>query len=246
MGSANSSASNALRSADLRIGGLEPLSTCDWPGELVATIFCQGCPWSCAYCHNPHLMSARQEPAIGWADILDFLASRRGLLDGVVFSGGEPTLQAALPTAMRDVRQLGFRIGLHSAGPYPSRLADILPLVDWIGFDVKTAFDDYARITGVAGSGAKAKDSLMQVLASGVACDLRTTVHDALLNEADIQRMAADLAVLGAGAHRLQPFRAAGCANPSLVSPQRRVAPAERLAAARPSTRNLLAGPVSH
>lgn len=218
--SAGSSAKRARRSAELRVGGLARLSACDWPGELVATIFCQGCPWSCGYCHNPHLIPPVAEQGIEWIEVLSFLACRRGLLDGVVFSGGEPTLQAALPDAMREVRALGFRVGLHSAGPYPARLADVLPLVDWIGFDVKAAFDDYERITGAAGSGIKAKASLAEVLASGVDCDIRTTVHPALLDPPARARLTADLDALGVREHRLQPFRAAGCANAALRETQ--------------------------
>jgi pyruvate formate lyase activating enzyme len=214
---ASSSAKRAPRSAELRVGGLARLSTCDWPGELVATVFCQGCPWSCGYCHNPHLIPPGSAQEIDWRDVLSFLESRRGLLDGVVFSGGEPTLQAALPEAMRTVRALGFRVGLHSAGPYPERLAAVLPLVDWIGFDVKAPFDDYARITGVPGSGVKARASLLRVLASGVDCDIRTTVHGALLDRPDLARLSSELGRLDIHNHRLQPFRAAGCATPRLI-----------------------------
>lgn len=216
--SASSSAKRAPRSAELRVGGLARLSTCDWPGELVATIFCQGCPWACGYCHNPHLIPPNAETDIAWPEVLAFLDSRRSLLDGVVFSGGEPTLQAALPEAMRAVAALGFRIGLHTAGPYPARLAEVLPLVDWIGFDVKAAFDDYEQITAVAGSGAKARASLIQVLASDIVCDIRTTVHDTLLDRDALARLASDLAALGVQDHRLQSFRTAGCTNPALLT----------------------------
>lgn len=215
--SASSSASTAPRSAELRVGGLTKLSTCDWPGELVATIFCQGCPWDCGYCHNPHLIPPAAEGTIPWPEVMNFLESRRGLLDGVVFSGGEPTLQAALPQAMRAVRDLGFRIGLHSAGPYPGRLAAVLPLTDWIGFDVKAAFGEYQRVTGVAGSGAKGRASLIKVLMSGVPCDIRTTVHDLLLDDAALLRLSQDLEALGVPVHRLQPFRATGCVNEALL-----------------------------
>jgi pyruvate formate lyase activating enzyme len=201
----------------LRVGGLARLSTCDWPGELVATVFCQGCSWACGYCHNPHLLPAEGEQLIDWPDVLSFLDSRHGLLDGVVFSGGEPTLQAALPEAMRKVRALGFRIGLHSAGPYPERLAAVLPLVDWIGFDVKAAFDDYARITGVPGSGVKARDSLCRILANGVSCEVRTTVHAALLDEAALTRLCADLSGLGIAHHNIQEFRPTGCTTTALL-----------------------------
>jgi pyruvate formate lyase activating enzyme len=215
---AGSSAKRVPRSAELHVGGLVRLSTCDWPGELVATVFCQGCPWACGYCHNPHLIPPNTEAAIAWSEVLSFLDSRRGLLDAVVFSGGEPTLQAALPEAMRAVRALGFRIGLHSAGPYPERLAAVLPLVDWVGFDVKAAFAGYARITGVAGSGDKARESLRHLLASGVAHEIRTTVHSALLGPSELADLAADLAAFGISAHKIQPFRAAGCRNPPLTA----------------------------
>lgn len=216
--SVGSSAKSRQRSAELRVGGLTKISTCDWPGELVATIFCQGCPWDCGYCHNPHLIPPTSDDTIPWSEVMDFLVSRRGLLDGVVFSGGEPTLQAALPDAISAVRGLGFRIGLHSAGPYPGRLAQVLPLIDWIGFDVKAAFAEYQRVTGVAGSGAKGRASLLKVLASGIACDVRTTVHDLLLDELALARLTTELETLGVPAHRLQPFRATGCTNPSLLA----------------------------
>ncbi|RBP83340.1 pyruvate formate lyase activating enzyme [Rhodobacter sp. 140A] len=203
---------------ELRVGGLSRLSACDWPGELVATVFCQGCPWDCAYCHNPHLIPATGG-TIPWPGVLAFLEARRGLLDAVVFSGGEPTLQAALPDAIRTVRAMGFRIGLHSAGPYPDRLAQVLSLIDWIGFDVKAAFDDYDPITRTPGGGPRARRSLAHVLASGLPCDIRTTVHDRLLDGAALDRLARDMASAGVPDHRLQPFRAAGCINPDLCAP---------------------------
>src|SRR5690606_37211653 len=99
----------------------------------------------------------------------------------------------------------------------PGRLAQVLPLVDWIGFDVKAAFGEYQRVTGVAGSGVKGKASLIKVLASGVACDIRTTVHDRLLDEAALARLTKELEILGVPAHRLQPFRAMGCTNAALL-----------------------------
>lgn len=201
---------SAERHADpIRVGGFERFSLCDWPDRLVATVFCQGCPWDCPYCHNPHLLPANGPHAVAWRDVLAFLESRRGLLDGVVFSGGEPTMQQGLPEAIRAVRALGFDIGLHSAGPYPDRLAAVLPLVDWVGFDVKAAFGEYDRITRVPRSGERASASLRHLLASGVACDLRTTVDPHLLDDAALARLHADLAPFGASV-RLQAFRATG------------------------------------
>ncbi|EPY03454.1 anaerobic ribonucleoside-triphosphate reductase activating protein [Magnetospirillum fulvum] len=192
---------------DLRLGGLARLSSCDWPGELAATLFCQGCPWRCPYCHNTHLLCATAPAALTWDEAAAFLDTRRGLLDGVVFSGGEPTLQAALPEAIAAVRAMGFKIGLHTSGAFPDRLERVLPLVDWVGFDVKAPFADYDRLTGVPGSGEKAKDSLTRLLAAGIPRDLRITADPAWADPEALERLGADLAALGAESPRIQPYR---------------------------------------
>lgn len=200
----------------LRVGGFTPLSTTDWPGMLAAVVFCQGCPWRCRYCHNPDLIPARGEHEIPWEKVLAFLHRRQGLLDGVVFSGGEPTLQTSLADAMREVRALGFQIGLHTGGMYPEKLEAVLPLVDWVGMDVKAPFAAYPRITGAAGSGGRAQAGLQQVLASGVDHEIRTTVHPVLLSNADLTDMARDLAARGVKHYVIQAFRSQGCQDKGL------------------------------
>ena len=205
------------RAAALRVGGLTPLSTSDWPGELAAVVFCQGCPWRCSYCHNPHLLRARGASEIAWEDVLALLRRRQGLLDAVVFSGGEPLAQPGLAEAMRSVRGLGFRVGLHTGGAYPRRLSQVLSLVDWVGLDIKAPFSDYASITGVADSGARALESSKLVIANGGACELRTTVHPRLLAPKAVERLADELVALGARRYVLQEFRDEGCVNAALV-----------------------------
>jgi pyruvate formate lyase activating enzyme len=209
-------ARNALR--PLRVGGLTPLSTTDYPGQLAAVVFCQGCPWRCSYCHNPHLLPARSASQIPWDDVLAFLRRREGLLDAVVFSGGEPLAQRALVDAMRTVKQYGFKIGLHTGGAYPGRLAEVLPLVDWVGFDVKAPFDAYPLITGTLDSGIDARASTRLVIESGVAHEFRTTVHPRQLSALAVRRLADDLAWRGVRHYALQEFRAQGCANAALVN----------------------------
>ncbi len=206
-------------SAELRVGGLARLSTCDWPGELVATVFCQGCSWNCAYCHNPHLRPTQSEPHMLWQDVFAFLEGRRGLLDGVVFSGGEPTLQPALLDAVQTVRSLGFRIGLHTAGMFPERFAPLLPWIDWVGFDVKAPFSAYSRITDVEQSGDKALTSLRLLLATGVPCEVRTTYHTALLTPANMLELRDQLLLLGVTHYAVQRFRTAGARTDCLPPP---------------------------
>ncbi len=215
----------------LRVGGLTPLSTTDWPGMLAAVVFCQGCPWRCGYCHNPGLIPPRSDNEIPWEDVLAFLRRRQGLLDGVVFSGGEPTLQAGLVDAMHEVRALGFKIGLHTGGMIPKKLATVLPLVDWVGLDVKAPFADYQHITGVANSGEHALTGLEQLLASGVAYEIRTTVHPALLTDARLADLAGDLAARGVKHYVIQAFRGEGCQNDALLQSRVRALPLQDVGA---------------
>lgn len=173
----------------LTIGGLTTFTTIDYPGKLAAVVFCQGCPWRCGYCHNRHLLDSGQTGSVAWDDLLGLLEQRRGLLDGVVFSGGEPTLQPGLPKALAEVRQRGFLTGLHTAGPYPERLAACLGQLDWVGMDLKAPFDCYDVITGVVGSGKAAERSAELVRQSGLPHQFRTTVDPFLQAEGRLENL---------------------------------------------------------
>ncbi|MEI6737366.1 MAG: anaerobic ribonucleoside-triphosphate reductase activating protein [Pseudomonadota bacterium] len=197
----------------LRVAGLTRLSTTDFPGRLAAVVFVQGCAWHCRYCHNPEIQSRREAPSISWRAVLDFLDHRQGLLDGVVFCGGEPTTDRYLGSAIDQVRQRGFKVALHTAGIYPDRLRNLLPKLDWVGFDVKAPFDDYAKTTVVRGSGAKAQESLKYLLASGVEYEIRTTRHPALLSPHKLRSMASSLRQQGVEKFALQEFQCNGCAD---------------------------------
>ncbi len=202
----------------LRVGGLEPMTTVDFPDRLAAVVFCQGCPMRCRYCHNPELLPRRGEIEIPWSDILAFLESRRGLLDAVVFSGGEPTQQRALPDAIQAVREMGFEIGLHTAGVYPKRLARLLPSIDWVGLDVKALPEAYPGLTGMPGSGALAWESVRLVAASGVPYQLRTTVHPELMSRPQQARLRQHLDGLRPLEHIWQACRTDLCADSALIS----------------------------
>lgn len=180
--------------SQLVVGGLVPFTTIDFPGRLAAVVFCQGCPWRCTYCHNQHLLTAGVG-TMPWSEVLAWLKTRHGLLDGVVFSGGEPLLQRGLAAALAEVRGLGFATGLHTAGIYPERLVAVLPLLDWVGFDVKAPFAEYASVVGCDGGGA-ARTALEVLLASGVAYEVRCTVPPGFGVDA-VARLRAELACLG-------------------------------------------------
>ncbi|NMR21386.1 anaerobic ribonucleoside-triphosphate reductase activating protein [Cellulomonas fimi] len=197
---------------DLQIAGLTRLSTCDWPGRLVATVFLQGCPLDCGYCHNPELLDPRTAGTVGWHEVRELLARRVGLLDGVVFSGGEPTRQAGLAAAMGEVRALGFGVGLHTAGTYPRRFAEVLPLCDWVGLDVKAPADTYAAVTGVASAAAAAAACLRLALRARprVELQVRTTMDPTTMTPSDLDRLTAELRRAGVVDHVVQEVRTDG------------------------------------
>lgn len=133
---------------EIQIGGLVPFTTIDYPGKLACVLFLVGCPLRCVYCSNPHLLS----PGDGEYDptrVFEWLKSRVGRLEAVVFSGGEALMQSdATIEYMRRVRALGFKIGLHTNGFYPDTLARAADTVDWIGLDFKATREKYPDLTG--------------------------------------------------------------------------------------------------
>lgn len=184
-----------------------PLTTLDFPDHLACVLFCQGCGWRCRYCHNPQLIPSCGAEERSWQDVLGFLEQRVGLLEAVVFSGGEPTLQLALPDAIAQVRSMGFKVGLHSAGIKPRLFRQVLPLVDWVGFDVKALLEHSTLITGVEGSGKANWKSLEHLLESEVAHECRTTVHWQLFDADRLWDMAQRLRALGVERFAVQCVR---------------------------------------
>ncbi|MBN9225434.1 MAG: anaerobic ribonucleoside-triphosphate reductase activating protein [Microbacterium sp. SCN 70-27] len=213
----------AAAAYELNIAGITPFSTVDWPDTLAATVFLQGCPWSCFYCHNPALIDPRAEGEYSWSDVVDLLCDRIGLVDGVVFSGGEPTLQRALIPAMEMVHALGFQVGLHTAGAYPGLLAQALPHVDWVGLDIKALPGDYDLVTGRQNSANAPWRSLELVLGNRLLragtdrpldFEVRTTVHPGAIDDARLRELGCRLADAGVDCWAVQRFRETGARNP--------------------------------
>jgi pyruvate formate lyase activating enzyme len=195
----------------LQVGGVTPLTTIDYPDQLSAVIYCQGCPLHCDYCHNPEFIPRQASSAIPWQQITTFLQQRQGLLDAVVFSGGEPTLQSALFDAVKTVKQLGFLVGLHTAGPYPERFAALLPHLDWIGLDIKALAEDYASLTGSHKSGNAAWRCAEILIKSKIPHQIRTTLHP-LNSRPDKQKtLIKRLSSLGKTDHKWQTCQPTSC-----------------------------------
>ncbi len=198
----------------MQIGAYAPLAPAAFPGAPASAVMCQGCPWRCRYCCNPQLLPRMLYSEISWAAVLESIKCSLGAIEAVVFSGGEPTAQRGLPYAIRAVRSLGLKVGLHTAGCYPERLDELLPAVDWVALDFKALPEDYAGLTGVPGSGERVLESLEYLVDSGVAHEVRVTVHNDLLATDKLTRLLDLLAELGANDVVLQPCQAQGMSAP--------------------------------
>ena len=194
--------------SELLIGGVETFSTVDFPEKLAAVIFMQGCPWRCPFCYNKAIQKIGQPTGFLWSKFIEFLNSRKGRLDAVVFSGGEPLVQDGLAEAMQEVKSLGYQIGLHTGGYRPEHLAKVLPLVDWVGLDIKAPFaaERYQAVTQTNHLD-KVRQSLDLLLSSGKDFECRTTCDPRLLSVADIYEIAAMLKAKGVKKYFLQQYR---------------------------------------
>ncbi len=178
----------------------------DFPGMLSCILWFSGCNLACSYCYNPEFL--KESGKIDLEGLLSFLRSRVGLLEGVVFSGGEATLFAGLPLWMEEVRSLGFKIKLDTNGTNPAMLKELLQkgYLDYVAMDFKGKEERFGLITGREFYG-RFLESLEILLSSSIPFEIRTTVHSYLLQEEDIVEMAALLKERGyKGAFYLQHF----------------------------------------
>lgn len=193
----------------IRIGDIEKFSIVDFPSKIAAVVFMQGCPWRCPFCYNQSLQNPNGESEASWEHLIHLLEHRKGMIDAVVFSGGEPLMQNNLPQAMDTVAAMGFEIGLHTGGYNPDMLQKVLDKVSWVGFDIKAPFENehYKRATGGIGEVSKIKQSLEMLLKSGKNFECRTTCDPRLLEIADIYKIAEELAALGVKEYYIQKYR---------------------------------------
>jgi len=207
----------------LPVVAITPVTTLDWPGKICATFFVAQCPWSCSYCHNTKSLSGLAVKDV--SEIEAFLKKRRNLLDGIVFSGGEPTLCPELPDAMRYVKAMGYGVALHTGGPFPDRLAQLFldNLVDWVGLDYKAPLNLYEAVTGDPTSSTSILESIKLIRESGVDYEVRTTVGSQIASADIILQMARELSSLGVRDWRLQQCRTGDGTKGFANSPPREV-----------------------
>ena len=184
----------------MRIGGLQKFSFIDYPGKTAAIVFTQGCNFKCSYCHNPQLVyPSLFQVSIPEEEIFAFLESRKNQLDGVVITGGEPTLQSDLIEFITKVKDMGFLIKLDTNGSNPQVLEQIIKqkLVNFIAMDIKAPFDKYNSVCCVPVNIDNIKLSINLIKKSGIKFLFRTTYDKTKLFDKDIQTMTDFLNVAG-------------------------------------------------
>lgn len=191
------------------IGGLEKLSLLDYPEHLAAIIFTQGCNFRCHFCYNPQLVLPNKEkgPSLLESDLFLFLKSRFGKLEGVVITGGEPTLHTDLPEFIKAIKDLGYLVKLDSNGTNPNMLKVLIKskLIDYIAMDLKAPLEKYATTVGTKVDCDNIEKSVKIIMASGLPYEFRTTLVPGLITESDIKPMGE--LIKGATKWYLQKFK---------------------------------------
>lgn len=211
------------------IGGLEKLSLLDFPDHLAAIVFTSGCNFRCHYCYNPKLVLPKkkgkqikeeekdEEPGlISSEDLLLFLKERFGRLEGVVISGGEPTLHSDLPEFIKEIRKMGYAIKLDTNGTNPEMLKKLLEkkLLDYIAMDIKAGENDYGKTVGLETDTGKIKESIKIIINSGVLYEFRSTLVPGLVDKESFLGMGE--LIQGAKKWYLQNFKS----DTNLVNPK--------------------------
>ena len=191
----------------MRIGGFQRLSLVDYPGKIAAVIFTQGCNFRCRYCHNASLVCPRSfNTLVDEGVVLSYLDARMQKIEGVVITGGEPTIQEGLLGFMTRIKQKGFLIKLDTNGTNPDmvRYAINLKLIDYIAMDVKTSWEKYDALANVKVNTAALKETLDIILSSKIPYQFRTTVVKQFCLEDDLNNIQGYIG--SATAYRVQPF----------------------------------------
>jgi len=180
----------------MKIGGLNTLSLSDYPGKVAAVVFLQGCNYKCPFCHNGSLIPGyvSNDLLIAEEHFFEFLRYRSNQLDGVVISGGEPTVHRELPDFLKRIKDIGYAVKLDTNGSNPEMIKRILAgrLVDYIAMDIKAPLDKYKQLIGypfVPNGTESLRESITLLSDCGIDHEFRTTVVEALLSPEDMRQI---------------------------------------------------------
>ena len=191
----------------MQIGSLQRFSLIDYPGKLCAIVFTQGCNFRCPYCHNPELVNPKEfTEGIAHDEIFSFLEKRRGKLDAVSITGGEPTIQDGLVGFIKKIKDLGYLVKIDTNGTMPDIIKVLLgeKLLDSIAMDVKAPLDKYKKTVKASVDTGRIEESIRLIMNSGIDYEFRTTIVKSLLDEAGIKKIGH--VIKGADCYVLQKF----------------------------------------
>ena len=199
----------------MKIGGIQKLSLVDYPGHTAAALFTIGCNMRCGYCHNPELvLPERFIDEIPIENVLDFLSKRIGKLEGIVISGGEPTMHDDLPDFAKTIKQMGFLVKLDSNGTHPEMIKQMIAekSIDFIAMDIKETFAKYSAAIARPIDISALKESIETIITSGLQHEFRTTIVRELMKVEDFDEIGE--MIHGADRFAVQHFRAGRSLNP--------------------------------
>jgi len=179
----------------MEIGGLQKLTLIDYPGRLAATVFLIGCDFRCPFCYSPELVlpeKIKNQPRIPEKDFFDFLKKRKGLLEGIVLCGGEPTINKDLPNFIKKIKKLGYLVKLDTNGSNPGMLKKLInkKLIDYAAIDIKAPKEKYSQAAGVKVDVKKIEESIDILKESKIDHEFRTTVVPTFHKKEDILKIA--------------------------------------------------------
>lgn len=204
----------------VQIKGFIENSLIEWEGMISSVIFLPGCNFRCPYCHSPHLVNPTEDmETIPLEAVIGSLKKKRAWVDGVVISGGEPTLHSGLKELLRQLKALGLKVKLDTNGTNPTLLEELIRdgLLDCIAMDIKAPLDDksYQKVAGGPCNVWDIKRSIKVIIESGLEHEFRTTVCPSYLGKEEIEDIAR--ALQGAKRYVLQSFRPTNCLDPGML-----------------------------
>ncbi|MBO5929521.1 MAG: anaerobic ribonucleoside-triphosphate reductase activating protein [Clostridia bacterium] len=200
----------------MQLSGLQKLTLLDYPGKVACTVFTNGCNFRCPFCHNASLVTQPTDATLTEDELLSFLKKRQGILEGVVFTGGEPLLHADLPALFERIKALGYPIKLDTNGTQPKRLKQLLDnrLVDRVAMDIKHSPTQYSAAVGLPHPDMEAVTASKNLLMNGdIVYEFRTTVVKGIHTKESLIELAQW--IRGAREYYLQQFKDSG----NLIAP---------------------------